>query len=60
MTPLVDPALAEPLRDPQAVLGALDFAGVAVFAASAEARPANSLLPPPAGIRPTPASTRPM
>lgn len=34
MTPLVDPALAEPLRDPQAVLGALDFAGVAVFAAT--------------------------
>lgn len=34
MTPLVDPALAEPLRDPQAVLGALDYAGVAVFAAT--------------------------
>ena len=34
MPPLVDPALAEPLRDPQAVLGALDFAGVAVFAAT--------------------------
>ena len=34
MTPLVDPALAEPLCDPQAVLGALDFAGVAVFAAT--------------------------
>lgn len=33
MTPL-DPVLAEPLRNPQAVLGALDFAGVAVFAAT--------------------------
>ena len=33
MTP-IDPALAEPLRDPQAVLSALDFAGVAVFAAT--------------------------
>ena len=33
MTP-IDPALTEPLRDPQTVLSALDFAGVAVFAAT--------------------------
>ena len=33
MTPL-DPALTEPLRNPQTVLTALDFAGVAVFAAT--------------------------
>ena len=32
MTP-IDPTLTEPLRDPQTVLSALDFAGVAVFAA---------------------------
>ena len=34
MTPLVDPGTARVLADPQAVLGALDFAGVAVFAAT--------------------------
>lgn len=33
MTP-IDPALTEPLRDPQTMLAALDFAGVAVFAAT--------------------------
>ena len=33
MTP-IDPTLTEPLRDPQTVLSALDFAGVAVFAAT--------------------------
>ena len=33
MTPL-DPALTEPLRNPQTMLAALDFAGVAVFAAT--------------------------
>ena len=33
MTP-IDPALTETLRNPQAVLAALDFAGVAVFAAT--------------------------
>lgn len=33
MTP-IDPALTEPLRNPQTVLAALDFAGVAVFAAT--------------------------
>jgi uncharacterized membrane protein YeiH len=30
----IDPALTEPLRDPQTMLAALDFAGVAVFAAT--------------------------
>jgi uncharacterized membrane protein YeiH len=30
----IDPALTEPLRNPQTVLAALDFAGVAVFAAT--------------------------
>jgi len=30
----IDPVLTEPLRDPQTVLSALDFAGVAVFAAT--------------------------
>ena len=34
MTPLVDPEAARVLTDPQAVLGWLDFAGVAVFAAT--------------------------
>ena len=34
MTPLIDPALAPALTDPETVLGALDFAGVAVFAAT--------------------------
>ena len=34
MTPLVDPETALVLADPQKVLGALDFAGVAVFAAT--------------------------
>jgi len=34
MTPLVDPETARVLADPQTVLGALDFAGVAVFAAT--------------------------
>lgn len=33
MTP-IDPALTEPLRNPQTVLVAMDFAGVAVFAAT--------------------------
>jgi len=34
VTPLVDPEAARVLTDPQAVLGWLDFAGVAVFAAT--------------------------
>jgi uncharacterized membrane protein YeiH len=34
MTPLVDPGTAAALADPQRVLAALDYAGVAVFAAS--------------------------
>ena len=34
MTPLVDPEAARALADPQKVLAALDFAGVAVFAAT--------------------------
>ncbi len=34
MTPFVDPETALALADPQKVLGALDFAGVAVFAAT--------------------------
>jgi len=33
LTP-IDPALTEPLRNPQTVLAAMDFAGVAVFAAT--------------------------
>ena len=33
MTP-IDPALTEPLRNPQTMLAAMDFAGVAVFAAT--------------------------
>ncbi|CAN5238391.1 trimeric intracellular cation channel family protein [soil metagenome] len=34
MTPLVDPAVLPELADPQRLLAALDFAGVAVFAAT--------------------------
>ena len=34
MTPAIDPALTQPLTDPKTVLAALDFAGMAVFAAT--------------------------
>ena len=47
MTPIVDPALA----NPETVLGALDFAGVAVFAATGGALTAGAAATVPAVLQ---------